>query len=158
MPKMDAHGRVKLETHTLNVKIPKGVREGQVIRLAGQGAPGMGGGPAGDLMLEVHFKPHARFRVDGRDLHLSLPVAPWEAALGAVIPVDLPGGSVKVRIPENAQSGRRLRVRGKGIPGEPPGDLLLTVQIAVPPADTPRAREIYEAMARELAFDPRGRS
>ena len=158
MPKMDAHGRVKLETHTLNVKIPKGVRDGQVIRLAGQGAPGMGGGPAGDLMLEVHFKPHARFRVDGRDLHLSLPVAPWEAALGAVIPVDLPGGSVKVRIPENAQSGRRLRVRGKGIPGEPPGDLLLTVQIAVPPADTPRAREIYETMARELAFDPRGRS
>jgi curved DNA-binding protein len=158
VPKMDAQGRVKLETHTLNVKIPKGVREGQVIRLAGQGAPGLGGGAAGDLMLEVHFKPHARFRVDGRDLQLSLPVTPWEAALGAVIPVDLPGGSVKVRIPENAQSGSRLRVRGKGIPGEPPGDLLLTVQIAVPPANTPRARDLYETMARELAFDPRGRS
>ena len=156
VPKMDAHGRATLETRTLNVKIPKGVREGQIIRLAGQGAPGMGGGPAGDLLLAVHFKPHPRFRVDGRDLHLSLPVAPWEAALGAVIPVDLPGGPVKVRIPQGAQSGRRLRVRGKGIPGEPPGDLLLTVQIAVPPADTPRARELYETMARELAFDPRG--
>ena len=156
VPKMDAHGRATLETRTLNVKIPKGVREGQIIRLAGQGAPGMDGGPAGDLLLAVHFKPHPRLRVDGRDLHLSLPVAPWEAALGAVIPVDLPGGPVKVRIPQGAQSGRRLRVRGKGIPGEPRGDLLLTVQIAVPPADTPRAREIYETMARELAFDPRG--
>ena len=156
VPKMDAHGRATLETRTLNVKIPKGVREGQIIRLAGQGAPGMGGGPAGDLLLAVHFKPHPRILMDGRDLHLSLPVAPWEAALGAVIPVDLPGGPVKVRIPQGTQSGRRLRVRGKGIPGEPPGDLLLTVQIAVPPADTPRAREIYETMARELAFDPRG--
>lgn len=158
VPKTDAQGRVKLDTRTLNVKIPKGVREGQIIRLAGQGAPGLGGGAAGDLLLEVHFKPHPLFRVEGRDLHLSLPVAPWEAALGAVIPVDLPGGPVKVRIPQGAQSGRRLRVRGKGIPGEPPGDLLLTVQIAVPPADTPRAREIYETMARELAFDPRERS
>lgn len=158
VPKMDSRGRATLDTRTLNVKIPKGVREGQIIRLAGQGAPRLGGGPAGDLLLEVHFKPHPRFRVDGRDLHLSLPVAPWEAALGAVIPVDLPGGSVKVRIPQGAQSGRRLRVRGKGIPGEQPGDLLLTVQIAVPPADTPRAREIYETMARELAFDPRERS
>jgi len=158
VPKTDSQGRVKLDTRTLNVKIPKGVREGQIIRLAGQGAPGLGGGAAGDLLLEVHFKPHPRLRVEGRDLHLSLPVAPWEAALGAVIPVDLPGGPVKVRIPQGAQSGRRLRVRGKGIPGEPPGDLLLTVQIAVPPADTPRAREIYETMARELAFDPRERS
>ena len=156
VPKMDAHGRATLETRTLNVKIPKGVREGQIIRLAGQGAPGMGGDPAGDLLLAVYFKPHPRFRVDGRDLHLSLPVAPWEAALGALIPIDLPGRSVNVRIPQGAQSGKRLRVRGKGIPGEPPGDLLLTVQIAVPPADTPRAREIYETMARELAFDPRG--
>jgi curved DNA-binding protein len=156
VPKTDAQGRAMLATRTLNVKIPKGVRAGQVIRLAGQGAPGMGGGPAGDLLLEVQFNPHARFRVEGRDLHLTLPVAPWEAALGAVIAVDLPGGPVKVRIPEGSQSGRQLRVRGKGIPGEPAGDLLLDIQVALPPADTPRARELYEAMARELAFDPRG--
>lgn len=155
VPRMDAKGRLSLETRTLNVKIPKGVREGQIIRLAGQGAPGVGGGPAGDLLLEVHFKPHPRFRPDGRDLHMTLPVAPWEAALGSVIAVDLPSGPVKVRIPEGAQSGKQLRVRGKGIPGEPPGDLLLEVQVVLPPADTPRAREFYERMARELAFDPR---
>jgi curved DNA-binding protein len=103
----------------------------------------------------VQFKPHPRFRADGRDLHLSLPVAPWEAALGAIIAVDLPHGSVKVRIPEGAQSGRQLRVRGHGIPGQPPGDLLLDLQVVLPPADTPKARELYESMARELAFEPR---
>jgi curved DNA-binding protein len=158
VPKVDAQGRVTLVTRTLNVKIPKGVRAGQVIRLAGQGAPGMGGEPAGDLLLEVQFNPHSRFRVDGRDLHLTLPVAPWEAALGAILAVDLPSGQVKVRIPEGARSGRQLRVRGKGIPGEPPGDLLLEIQVVLPPADTPRARELYETMAREMAFNPRERS
>ncbi len=155
VPQMDAEGRVRLETRTLNVRIPRGVREGQVIRLAGQGAPGMGGAPAGDLLLEVHFRPHQRLRAEGRDLHLALPVAPWEAALGAVVAVDLPEGGVKVRIPEGARSGRQLRVRGKGIPGNPPGDLLLDIQVVLPPADTPKARELYETMARELAFDPR---
>jgi curved DNA-binding protein len=155
VPQVDGQGRVTLASRTLNVKIPKGVREGQIIRLVGQGAPGLGGGPAGDLLLEVHFKPHPRFRAEGRDLHLTLPVAPWEAALGAVVSVDLPSGPVKVRIPEGAQSGKSMRVRGKGIPGEPPGDLLLEVQVVLPPADTPKARALYEQMARELAFDPR---
>jgi curved DNA-binding protein len=157
-PNVDAQGRVIVTKRTLNVRIPKGVHAGQVIRLAGQGAPGIGGGPAGDLLLEVHFKPHPHFRVDGRDLHLALPVAPWEAALGAVVAVDLPGGQVKVRIPEGAQSGKQLRVRGKGIPGEAPGDLLLEIQVVLPPADTPQARQLYETMARELAFNPRGRA
>jgi curved DNA-binding protein len=96
-----------------------------------------------------------RFRAQGRDLSSDLPVAPWEAALGAVVAVDLPQGSVKVRIPEGAQSGRQLRVRGKGIPGDPPGDLLLDIQVVLPPADTAKARALYETMARELAFDPR---
>ncbi len=155
VPQSDAQGRVQLTTRTLNVKIPKGVRAGQVIRLAGQGAPGMGGSPAGDLLLEVQFKLHPRFQADGRDLHLRLPVAPWEAALGAVVAVDLPHGSVKVRIPEGAQSGRQLRVRGHGLPGQPAGDLLLDLQVVLPPANTPRSRELYETMARELAFDPR---
>ena len=155
VPQMDARGRVHLTNRTLNVKIPKGVRAGQVIRLAGQGAPGMGGAPAGDLLLEVQFKPHPRFRTEGRDLHLTLPVAPWEAALGAIVAVDLPHGSVKVRIPEGAQSGRQLRVRGHGLPGQPPGDLLLDIQVVLPPATTPKGREMYETMARELAFDPR---
>lgn len=154
-PKVDALGRVTMESRTLNVKIPRGVREGQAIRLAGQGEPGIGGGAPGDLMLEVHFKPHPRFRADGRDLHMDLPVAPWEAALGATIAVDLPHGTIKVRVPAGVQGGKQLRVRGKGIPGEPPGDLLLDIQLVLPPADTPEARRIYETMARELAFDPR---
>lgn len=155
VPQADAQGRVHLATRTLNVKIPKGVREGQVIRLAGQGAPGLGGAPAGDLLLEVRFKPHRRLRAEGRDLRLTLPVAPWEAALGAVVAVSLPEGTVKVRIPEGSQSGRQLRVRGKGLPGDPPGDLLLDIQVVLPPADSSQARQLYETMARELAFDPR---
>ena len=156
VPKVDAQGRLSIEERTLNVQIPKGLHEGQILRLAGQGAPGLGQGPAGDLLLEVHFRPHPRFKVDGRDVYITLPVAPWEAALGAVIPIDTPDGSVlKVRIPEGAQSGRQLRVRGKGIPAQTPGDLLLEVQVVLPPATTPRARELYETMARELSFDPR---
>lgn len=158
VPEFDPGGRLQVRTRTLNVSIPRGVREGQSIRLAGQGAPGAGGAPAGDLLLEVRFRPHGRFRADGRDVHLTLPVAPWEAALGAVVPVELPGSAVRVRIPAGAQSGQQLRVRGQGIPGEPPGDLLLELAVMLPPADTPRARELYETMARELAFDARARS
>jgi len=156
VPRIDNEGRLRFEERTLNVQIPQGLREGQMLRLAGQGAPGSGSGKAGDLLLEVHFKAHPRYRVDGQDLHLTLPVAPWEAALGAVVELALPDGSgLKVRIPEGAQSGRQLRVRGKGIPSQPPGDLLLEIQVVVPPAATPRARELYESMAREMAFDPR---
>ena len=155
VPRLDAQGRVGVEIRTLNVKIPRGVHAGQIIRLAGQGAPGHGNAPPGDLLLDVQFKPHARYRVDGRDLHLTLPVAPWEAALGAVVDIELPLGGLRVRVPEGAQSGRQLRVRGRGIPGEPPGDLLLDLQVVLPSAQTPRARVLYETMARELAFDPR---
>lgn len=154
-PRLDDQGRPRLENRTLRVRIPRGVHQGQVIRLAGQGAPGSGGAPAGDLLLEVQFRSHARWRPEGRNLHQSLPVTPWEAALGGIVTVQLPAGSVKVRIPEGARGGGQLRVRGKGIPGEPPGDLLLDIQVILPPADTPRARELYETMARELAFDPR---
>lgn len=155
-PRIDESGRVTLDTRTLNVQIPRGLRQGQILRLTGQGAPGPGQGMPGDLLLEVHIRPHPRFRADGRDLYLNLPVAPWEAALGAVIPVDMPDGErLKVRIPEGAQRGRQLRVRGRGIPGDPPGDLLLEIEVVVPPATSPEARELYEKMARELAFDPR---
>lgn len=158
LPQVDAQGHVQWVTRTLNVKIPRGVHEGQVIRLAGQGAPGIGGGPPGDLLLEVRFRPHPQLRAEGRNLYMHLPITPWEAALGAAIPIDLPSGQVRVRIPPGTQSGRQLRVRGKGIPGEPPGDLILQAQVVLPPADTPQARAIYETMARELAFDPRRRS
>ena len=155
VPRLNEHGQVQLVDRILNIRIPKGVHEGQVIRLAGQGEPGSGGSLAGDLLLEVHFHPHERLRVEGRALHLSLPITPWEAALGTVIGVALPGGELKVRIPPGAQSGSQLRVRGRGIPSNPPGDLLLDIQVILPPADTPKARRFYEDMARELAFDPR---
>ena len=118
-------------------------------------SPGHGGAPTGDLLLEVAFKPHPRYRVDGRDLHIRLPLAPWEAALGAVVPVETPGRRLEVRIPAGAQGGRHMRVRGKGIPANPPGDVYLDLHVVLPDAQTPKAREIYETMARELAFDPR---
>jgi curved DNA-binding protein len=159
VPKLDEQGRVTLETRTLDVKIPAGVREGQLIRLAGQGAPGFGSGPAGDLYLEVHFEPHPRYRIDGRNLLMELPVAPWEAALGAVVPIELPDGkTLKVRIRPGAQTGGQLVVHGKGVPADPPGDLMLNLLVVLPPADTPRARELYESMARDLKFDPRAAS
>jgi curved DNA-binding protein len=155
VPRQDAHGRVILTDHNLNVRIPKGVHVGQVIRLSGQGAPGVGDAPAGDLYLEVHFEPDPRYRVEGRDVYATLPVTPWEAALGATVKASVPDGAVEVRIPAASRSGRKLRLRGRGIPGEPPGDLYLVLDIHLPPADTPRARELYETMASELAFDPR---
>jgi curved DNA-binding protein len=155
LPRFDESGRLVVETRTLNVKVPKGIREGQLIRLSGQGAPGAAGGPPGDLLLEVHFRQHPRLRAEGRDLRYRLALAPWEAALGAVVPLDLPQGTLKVRIPPGTQGGQQLRVRGKGLPSDPPGDLLLDIEVRVPPAATPRARELYETMAREMAFDPR---
>ncbi len=156
-PQFDADGRVVLKERTLEVRIPPGVRPGQMIRLAGQGGAGPAGSPAGDLFLEVGFQPHPRFRVDGGTLIAELPVAPWEAALGGVVPVELPGGHVlKVRVPANAQAGRVLTVRGQGLPGREPGDLELRLRVVLPSAWDPRAKALYEQMARELGdFDAR---
>jgi curved DNA-binding protein len=156
VPSVDEQGRVAMTEHSLNVRIPKGVQEGQILRLSGQGSPGLGEGKPGDLYLEIHFAPHPRFRVEGKDAYATLPVAPWEAALGASVKASLPVGAVEVRVPEGSQNGRKLRLKGRGIPATPPGDLYLVLEVVLPPADTAKAREIYEAMARDLAFDPRG--
>lgn len=139
----------------LDVAIPKGVTPGQQLRLGGQGQPGVGGGEAGDLYLEIQFKPDPRFRIDGRDVYQTVPVAPWEAALGGAIEVPTPSGRVEVTLPRHSQTGRRLRLKGRGIPGQPLGDLYLLLEVVLPPADTARARELYQTMAREMAFDPR---
>lgn len=152
---VDNTGHLQVKPRTLNVKIPRGVSEGQTIRLTGQGGSGHGGAPAGDLLLEAHFNAHPTLRVEGRDLFMKLKVAPWEAALGATVQVALPEGAIKVRVPAGAQSGQQLRVRGKGLPSQPPGDLLFDIQVVLPAATTPKARELYETMARELNFDPR---
>ncbi len=154
-PAMDPQGHVVTQDRTLNVRIPKGVKQGQRIRLAGQGAPGVGGAPAGDLYLEVEFNPHARYRVEGRDVFLALPVAPWEAALGASISIPTPGGQVEMKLPAGTTRARKLRLKGRGIPGKPPGDLYVEVEITLPPADSEAAKAIYERMRDELDYRPR---
>ena len=140
---------------TLRVTLPAGVTEGQSIRLAGQGEPAVGKGRAGDLYLNVHIRPHRNLELEGRDVKLTLPVAPWEAALGTTLTVPTLGGPVDLRIPAQSQSGSRLRLRGRGLAGDPPGDQYVVLKVVLPPADTPAARELYERMRTELAFDPR---
>lgn len=140
---------------TLRVTVPAGVTEGQSIRLSGQGEPAAGRGRAGDLYLTVHIRPHRNLELDGRDVKLTLPVTPWEAALGATLTVPTLGGPVELRIPAQSQTGSRLRLRGRGLAGDPPGDQYVLLKVVLPPADTPAARELYERMKQELAFDPR---
>ncbi len=154
-PQTDAQGRVTLGERSLEVRIPKGVYEGQLIRLTGQGNPGMGGGEAGDLLLEVQFKPHARYRTEGRDVYATLPVTPWEAALGGTVEAPLPDKKVEINIPTGSQSGRKLRLKGRGIPGTTPGDLYLVLEVVLPPVSDPKAKALYEAMQKEVIFNPR---
>lgn len=154
-PVMDARGSVVTHERRLDVTVPKGVREGQHLRLSGQGAPGLGAGPAGDLYLEIAFRPDPRFRVDGRDVHMSLLLAPWEAALGTSVSASTPDGPVQLTIPPNSVAGRRLRLKGKGIPGKAPGDLYAELSIVVPRADTDAAREAYRAFEKAFDFNPR---
>lgn len=177
-PEMDAHGNVALHERTLQVGIPKGIRAGQQIRLAGQGSPGFANGmdgtdhapgapgtpgTPGDLYLEVEFARHAHWRVDGRDLYFTLRVAPWEAALGATVNVATPDGAVDMNVPAGSQTGRKLRLRGRGIPGgavgglvgQTPGDFYVLLDLVLPPASSDKARAAYRQMAVDLAFDPR---
>ncbi|MBI3093419.1 MAG: DnaJ domain-containing protein [Rhodocyclales bacterium] len=155
MPALDAQGRVTLQERKLDVSIPKGICAGQHLRLAGQGAPGIGGGAAGDLYLEIVFKPDPKFRADSRDVYANLPLAPWEAALGAAVMAPTPEGPVRLTIPPGSVAGRQLRLKGRGIPGMPPGDLYVVLGIALPPADSEAAREAYRAMAKAFDFNPR---
>ncbi len=155
MPALDDDGRGVMRERTLDVNIPKGIREGQHLRLAGQGGPGLGGGPAGDLFLEIVFRPHPRYRVDGRDVYVDLPLAPWEAALGAKVSAATPEGTVELTIPPGSAAGRKLRLKGKGIPGNPAGDLYVVLAIALPPAGDAKARAAYQAFAQAFEFDPR---
>ncbi|TPG26684.1 DnaJ C-terminal domain-containing protein [Variovorax guangxiensis] len=150
-------GQPAFRTRTLSVKIPAGVHPGQYIRLAKQGVPGHGGEPAGDLYLEVRIAPHKLYRIEGRDLYMTLPVTPSEAALGAQIEVPTPtGGTVELSVPAKARSGLKLRVKGRGFAGTPPGDLYLLLDIALPPADTDAVKQAYAQLAQASAsFNPR---
>ncbi|MFC7299948.1 DnaJ C-terminal domain-containing protein [Herminiimonas aquatilis] len=155
MPVVDESGHVVTKDRTLSVIIPKGIRAGQTLRLSGQGGPGVGEGKAGDLYLEIVFRPHPRYRVDGRDVYVDLPLAPWEAALGASVTVPIPEGSVELTIPPNSMAGRKLRLKGKGIPGKETGDLYVLLTIVLPPADTEQAKEAYRKLREAIPFDPR---
>ncbi len=151
----DARGEVRWRERRVDVTIPRGVRPGQHLRLKGQGAPGVAGAPAGDLYLQVEFAADARYRVEGADVYFTLPVAPWEAALGTTVMAHTPEGMVELHVPANSSAGRRLRLKGKGLPGRTPGDLYAVLAIALPPADSAAAREAYRAMGAAFDFDPR---
>jgi len=158
MPVLDAAGQVTMQARQLAVSIPKGVRAGQHLRLNGQGGISPGVGPPGDLYLEIVFNADPQFRPDGRDVYLHLPLTPWEAALGASIAVPTPEGPVQLTIPPDSLAGRQLRMKGRGIPGtsgQAAGDLYAVLTIALPPADTERARDAYREMAKSFDFNPR---
>lgn len=157
-PEADTEGRVSMRAHKLNVKIPRGIRGGQHIRLVGQGTPGAGQSKPGDLYLEIGFRSHVHYRVEQRDVYLDLPVAPWEAALGAMVKVPTPDGMVELRIPAGSCAGSKLRLKGRGIPGSTPGDLYAVLGIALPPADSETANTFYLYMAGQFtSFNPRAR-
>jgi curved DNA-binding protein len=162
VPEVDAQGRVTMRSRTLNVRIPAGITEGQQIRLAGQGGPGVAGGrqtaSPGDLFLEVELEPHPVFRSEGKDIHLKLPIAPWEAARGATVPVPTLGGTVSLKIPAGSQSGQRLRLKGRGLPGKPAGDAFVQLEITNPPTEHAEDRAAFDALAERFkSFNPRAK-
>ena len=156
VPQLNAHQQWQEVPKTLKVRIPAGVAEGQQIRLNGQGAAGVHGGKPGDLYIKIHLTPHPLFRVEGKDLHLSVPLAPWEAALGASITVPTLSGALTVKVPSGAHTGQKLRLKDKGLLGKPEGGALyLELQIQTPKAETPVQKEMYEKMASAFDFNPR---
>lgn len=145
---------------TIQVNIPAGVTNGQTIRLSGQGGRGTEGAPAGDLYLHVTIAPHPRYRLEGRDIEVDLPLAPWEAVLGATVPVEGPGGTAKVKVSPGTSTGKRLRLSGRGLPGSGAagnGDLYARVQVVVPEKITDDERRLYEELAELSDFEARGR-
>jgi curved DNA-binding protein len=155
VPEVDASGRISRRRRTLNVKIPKGITAGQRIRLENQGGAGGDGGKAGDLYLAVELEPHPLFKVQGKDVRLELPVTPWEAALGRKIEVPTLGGAVDLTIPPGSSSGKTLRLRGRGLPGKPPGDQYVDLKVVVPPANDADVRELYEKLESRHSANPR---
>jgi curved DNA-binding protein len=155
---MDKKGHPQLKTRTLNVKIPKGVKEGQSIRLQGQGSPGAGGGQAGDLFLEIAFNSHSIYKVNGRDISIELPIAPWEAALGGKVKVPTPKGMVDLKIPTAVSSGKRMRLKGLGIPGKTAGDFYVTLEIVLPDGLSDKEKTLYQDLQQASRhFNPRAK-
>ena len=156
MPTQDANGHVSTQERKLDVSIPKGIKAGQNLRLAAQGGPGMGAGGAGDLYLEIDFHPNPIYRVDGKDVYLDLPLAPWEAALGTTVSIPTPAGStLELKIPAGTVTGRKMRLKGKGIPSKEAGDLYVVPNIVLPGAETESQKEAYQALEKAFDFKPR---
>ncbi len=155
-PVIDNTGHVTTSPHTLHVVIPKGIVEGQRIRLEGQGLPGYGGSADGDLYLEIAFQEDRLFRAEKRDIHLTLPISPWEAALGATVTVPTLGGNVQLKIPPGSQGGKKLRLKGRGLcTSSHHGDQIVMLQIVVPEAQNEEQRRLYRTMAEKMPFNPR---
>ncbi|MGE8560137.1 MAG: DnaJ C-terminal domain-containing protein [Acinetobacter sp.] len=157
IPTLNAFGEAEVQRKTLQVKIPKGMKEGQHIRLAGQGQTGVNGGKNGDLYIEIHYKDTEKSRVEGADIYYTVNVAPWEAALGQSIEISTPEGSkVQVNLPKNAKTGQQLRLKDKGIPSKTPGHLFLVLNVVYPIAQTEYEQQAYQAFAEAFAtFKPR---
>lgn len=156
MPEVDAMGNVQHKVRTLKITIPAGTVSGQQMRLAKQGLPGTGNGPAGDLYLEIDVQTHPYFTLQGRDVYLTLPLTPWEAALGTKVTAPTLGGPVELKINAGSQPGQKLRLKGRGLPGKPQaGDEYVLLQIVTPPAKTEADKALYEKMAKEMPFNPR---
>ncbi len=156
MPTLDPSGHVTTQERKLDVSIPKGIKAGQNLRLAGQGGPGIGQGGAGDLYLEIDFHPNPIYRVDGKDVYFDLPLAPWEAALGATVNIPTPAGStLELKIPAGTAAGRKMRLKGKGIPSKEAGDLYVVPTIALPTAETDAQKEAYQTFEKAFDFNPR---
>ena len=155
-PTVDSNGKVSASPHTLHVVIPKGIIAGQRVRLEGQGLPGYGDSPPDDLYLEIAFEDDRLFHAEKRDIHLALPITPWEAALGATLTVPTLGGPVQVKIPPGSQDGKKLRLKGKGLcSASHQGDQIVTLQIVVPEPTTDEQRRLYRTMAEQMSFNPR---
>ncbi|HAU3890232.1 TPA: DnaJ domain-containing protein [Legionella pneumophila] len=140
---------------TLKVKIPPGVKSGQQIRLAGQGGSGSGGGARGDLYLTVEVMKHPTFDVMENDIYLTLPITPWEAALGATVVIPTLAGKIDLKIPPGSQGGQKLRIKNRGLPGSPPGNQYVLLKIITPPAQTEEAKALYKKMAEVMPYNPR---
>ena len=157
MPEADAQGQLSRATRTLEVKIPAGVTQGQRIRLRGQGQPGSSPEHNGDLYLEMQIEPHPFFTLEERTVHLVLPITPWEAVLGASIAVPTLGGDVTLKIPPDSKGGDKLRLKGRGLPGTPPGDEIVTLAIVVPPTNSEREKQLYRDLGTATTFNPRSK-
>ena len=158
VPTIGPDGRMRREARRLTVKIPKGIREGQRLRMAGQGAPGMGGGANGDLYLHIQFQPHPKFRVEGGDLYHDLHITPWEAVLGASVEVPTLDGEVRMKIPAGSTSGQKLRLSQKGLPGsgsKAPGNLYAVIQVVIPKKISAPEKALWNQLAEISDFHPR---